>query len=92
MAANSVSDWFATPAPFDTEKHGVRAIFSGDNSVVERRRPDDDPRGCLCYTSQQLQLGKVWQTTVLNTTSSWRGGLVSSPFLLLDTFTVMQCV
>ena len=31
-----VSDWLRMPAPFNLKKHGPRAIFSGDNSVVER--------------------------------------------------------
>ena len=73
----NVSDWLVTPAPLNTEKHGGRAIFSGDNSVVERRRPDDYQWDCVCYTSHRLPLGQVWQITLLNTTSRWSGGLVS---------------
>ena len=70
----NVSDWLVTPAPLNT---GGRAIFSGDNSIVERRQPDDYPRGCVCYSSHRLPLGQVWQITLLNTTSGWPLGLVS---------------
>ena len=52
----------------------------GDNSIVERRRPDYYGRGCVCYNSHRLPLGQVWQITLLNTTSKWSavyGGLVS---------------
>ena len=74
----NVSDWLVTPAPLNTEKHGRRAIFSGDNSIVERRQPDVYSGGCVCYSSHRLPLGQVWQITLLNTTSGWlRGGLVS---------------
>lgn len=73
----TVSDWLAAPAPLNTVKCGERAIFSVDNSVVERWRPDDHPSACVCYTASSLLLGKVWQTTTLNTTTGWRGGLVS---------------
>ena len=74
----NVSDWLVTPAPLNTEKHGRRAIFSGHNSIVERRRPDDSPYDCVCYSSHRLPLGQVWQITLLNTTSKWGyGGLVS---------------
>ena len=77
----NVSDWLVTPAPLNTEKHGGRAIVSGDNSIVERRRPggyrrqtDDDFADCVCYSSHRLPLGQVWQITLLNTTSRWYGG------------------
>ena len=73
----NVSDWLVTPAPLNTERHGERAIFSGDNSIVERWRPDGDYSGCVCYSSHRLPLGQVWQITLLNTTSGWYGGLVS---------------
>ena len=74
----SVNDWIATPAPLNTDKHGENARFSGDNSVVERWPPDTHyGGGCVCYTSHPLPVGQVWQTTVLNTTSEWSGGLVS---------------
>ena len=73
----NVSDWLVTPAPLNTEKYGGRAIFSGDNSIVERREPDDYYDGCVCYSSHRLPLGQVWQITLLNTTRGWGGGLVS---------------
>ena len=73
----NVSDWLVTSAPLNTEKHGGRAIFYGDDSIVERRQTDDYPDGCVCYSSHRLPLGQVWQITLLNTTSRWYGGLVS---------------
>ena len=81
----AVSDWLRTPAPFNLKKHGERAIFSGDNSVVERREPEKYPYEGVCYTSQPLPPGQVWEITILNTTSSrWRGtGLVSGCVLYL---------
>ena len=78
------SDWLRTPAPFNVKKHGRSAIFSGDNSVVERREPDEYRSGCLCYTSHPLPPGQVWEITMLNTTS-WLSyhGLVSGCILYL---------
>ena len=73
----SVAEWVRIPAPLNTEKHGENARFSEDNSVVERQRPDYNSSGCVCYTSHPLPLGQVWQTTLLNTTSTWAYGLVS---------------
>ena len=79
-----VSDWLRTPDPFNLKKHGKRAIFSGDNSVVERREPEKYNDGCVCYTSQPLPPGQVWEITILNTTSGWIvGGLVSGCVLYL---------
>ena len=78
-----VSDWLRTPAPFNLKKHGKRAIFSGDNSVVERREPEKYGGGCVCYTSHPLPPGQVWEITILNTTSRWGGGLVSGCVLYL---------
>ena len=80
-----VSDWLRTPAPFNLKKHGPRAIFSGDNSVVERREPVKYGNDCVCYTSQPLPPGQVWEITILNTTSRWTyyGGLVSGCVLYL---------
>ena len=79
-----VSDWLRTPAPFNLKKHGPRAIFSSDNSVVERREPRKYG-GCVCYTSRPLPPGQVWEITILNTTSMWLGytGLVSGCVLYL---------
>ena len=79
-----VSDWLRTPAPFNLKKHGPRAIFSGDNSVVERREPEKNTIGCVCYTSHPLPPGQVWEITILNTIRSrWYDGLVSECVLYL---------
>ena len=72
-----ISDWLRTPAPFNLKKHGPRAIFSGDNSIVERREPENYHAGCVCYTSHPLPPGQVWEITILNTVSSGWRGLVS---------------
>ena len=66
----------ARPAPFNTQKHGARIIFSEDNSVAERMEPRRDCYGVV-YTARQLPLGRVWRTTVLFTGGGWSGGLVS---------------
>ena len=79
-----VSDWLRTPDPFNLKKHGKRAIFSGDNSVVERRQPEKYGDNSVCYTSHPLPPGQVWEITILNTTSRWiGGGLVSGCVLYL---------
>ena len=78
-----VSDWIRTPAPFNLKKHGPRAIFSGDYSVVERREPEKYGYDCVCYTSHALPPGQVWEITILNTISTWRWGLVSECVLYL---------
>ena len=78
-----VSDWIRTAAPFNLKKHGRCAIFSGDNSVVERREPEESGYNCVCYTSQPLHPGQVWEITILNTTSRWSYGLVSGYVLYL---------
>ena len=72
-----VSDWIRTPAPFNLKKHGKKAMFSGDNSVVERRQPENGG-GCVCYTSHPLPPGQMWEITILNTTSVRGYGLVST--------------
>ena len=79
-----VSDGLRTPAPFNLKKHGPKAIFSGDNSVVERWNPEDSYGNCVCYTSRPLPPGQVWEITILNTTSRWTyDGLVSGCVLYL---------
>ena len=78
-----VSDWLRAAAPFNLKKHGPRAIFSGDNSVVERRQPEKYSFNCVCYTSHPLPPGQVWEITILNTTSRWSTGLVSGCVLYL---------
>ena len=73
-----IRDWLATPAPFNAEKYGKRALFSVSNSVVKRLKAEDTYGGCVVYTREPLSFGQVWQTTVLNTTRIiWSGGLVS---------------
>ena len=79
----NVSDWLRTPAPFNIKKHGRRARFSGDNSVVERQKHDVYDDGCVCYTSHPLAPGPVWDMTILNTIRRWYGGLVSGCVLYL---------
>ena len=54
-----------------------KAVFSSDNSIVQRRDPENWSRDCVCYTVHPLPPGQVWQTTVLETTTGWGGGLVS---------------
>ena len=68
---------------FNNQCTGPRAIFSGDNSVVERREPEKYNYGCMCYTSHPLPPGQVWEITILNTTSGWSLGLVSGCVLYL---------
>ena len=84
MSTNTldISDWFRTTAPFNLKKHGPNAIFSGDNSVVERREPEKYPGHCVCYTSHPLPPGQVWEITILNATSGWHG-LVSGCVLYI---------
>ena len=79
----ATDDWLRASAPFNTKKHGRRAIFSGDNSVVERWQPEVYDEGCVCYTSRPLPPGQVWETTILSTTSRWMVGLVSGCVLCL---------
>ena len=88
MSTNTldVSDWIRTPAPFNLKKHGPRAIFSGDNSVVERREPENSYNECVCCTSHPLPPGQVWEVTILHTTNiewTYYAGLVSGCVLYL---------
>ena len=76
IVPTDLSDWVPGPFVLNTKKCGVRAKFSGDNSVVERVRPEEDYGGCVTYTANPLPLGQVWQTTILSTTREL-GGLVS---------------
>ena len=82
MAAD-VSDWIATPATLNDKKSGERAIFSTDNSIVQRRDPESNRGGCVSYTRGPLPPGQVWQVTVLETTRKWDYGLVSGCVLSL---------
>ena len=74
-----VSDFILQPATLNTTKHGKRAKFSGDNSIVERLQREQYFDGCVAYTGHRLPLGQVWQLTALATTWRWGGlgGLVS---------------
>ena len=75
--AADVSDWIAAPAPLNRNKCGKNAVFSSDDSVVQRGDPENDFCDCVCYTVHPLPPGQVWQTTVLETTTEWSTGLVS---------------
>ena len=81
--AADVSDWIAIPAPLNDKKSGGNAIFSTDNSIVQRRDPESYTGGCVSYTRGPLPPGQVWQVTVLETTRKWDGGLVSGCVLSL---------
>ena len=75
---SSVASWSTRPAPFSTRKHGTRVEFSVDNTVAERERVKGYGNGAIVYTSDPVPLGRVWQTTILGTTTTrWSGGLVS---------------
>ena len=80
-----VSDWIVTPALLNDKKSGERAIFSTDNSIVQRRDSENHRLDCVSYTWGPLPLGQVWQVTVLETTMEWNGyaGLVSGCVLSL---------
>ena len=90
--AADVSDWIVTPAPLNDKKSGWNAIFSTDNSIVQRRYPENDLGGCVSYTRDPLPPGQVWQVTVLETTSRWSGGLVSGCVLSLLYHHMIWCV
>ena len=88
----AVSDWFRTPAPFNLKKHGPRAIFSSDNSVVERREPDEYGDGCVSYTSHPLPPGQVWEITILNTSIRRGYGLVSGCGTISPISPIHECI
>ena len=92
--AADVSDWIPTPAPLNDEKSGVNAIFSTDNSIVQRRNPEIYRRDCVSYTRGPLPPGQVWQVTVLETTRKWSSyyGLVSGCVLNLLYHHMIWCV
>ena len=78
MVAADVSDWIPTPAPLNYNKSGKRALFSDNNSILQRQDAESQSCGSLSYTAHPLRLWQVWQTTVLETTAGWIvGGLVS---------------
>ena len=74
--AADVSDWIPTPAPLNYNKSGVNAVFTSDNSILQRR--DSEAGGCVSYTAHPLPLGQVWQTTVLETNTGLVSGCVPS--------------
>ena len=79
--AADVSDWIPTPAPLNYNKSGVNAVFTSDNSILQRRDPERNPGGCVSYTAHPLPLGQVWQNTVLEATTTGLGfGLVSDVY------------
>ena len=90
--AADVSDWIVTPAPLKDEKSGVRAIFSTDNSIIQRRNPEKEWKYCVSYTRGPLPPGQVWQVTVLETTRKWSVGLVSGCVLSLLYHHMIWCV
>ena len=73
---SSVASWSTRPAPFNTRKHGMRVKFSVDNTVAERVWPEGY-YSAVVYTADTLPLGRVWQTTILGTSTGWTIGLVS---------------
>ena len=90
--AADVSDWIVTPAPFNDKKSGEYAIFSTDNSIVQRQDPKNEYLGFVSYTRGPLPPGQVWQVTVLETTRKWNGGLVSGCVLSLLYHHMIWCV
>ena len=92
--AADVSDWIVTPAPLNDKKSGERAIFSTDNSIVQRRDPESYGNYCVSYTRGPLPPGQVWQVTVLETsTRKWGSGLVSGCVLnLLYHYVMIWCI
>ena len=92
--ATDVSDWIVTPAPLNDKKSGVNAIFSTDNSIVQRRDPESSPVFCVSYTRGPIPPGQVWQVTVLetSTTGKWALGLVSGFVLSLLYCHMIWCV
>ena len=75
---SSVVSWSTRSAPFSTRKHGTRVKFSVDNTVAERVGGLSD---AVVFTSDPLPLGRVWQTTILNSTTGWGDRLVSGRVL-----------
>ena len=94
--AADVSDWIVTPAPLNDKKSGENAIFSTDNSIVQRRDPENNRFNCVSYTRDPLPPGQVWQVTVLETTGKWSTygyvGLVSGCVLSLLYHHMIWCV
>ena len=72
-----VASWSTRPDPFSTRKYGRNVKFSVDNTVAERVQPEKYYKDAVVYTADTLPLGRVWQTTILGTTTQWEGGPVS---------------
>ena len=87
-----VSDWIVTPAPLNDKKSGKYAIYSTDNSIVQRRDHEREIWGCVSYTRGPLPPGQVWQVTVLETIRKWGLGLVSGCVLSLLYHHMIWCV
>ena len=80
---SSVNDWIARPMPFSTETHGERALFSGHNSVVERRDPENNDDGCIAYTARPLPLGRVWNLILtVDGETTWKGLVSGSCYVV----------
>ena len=92
VVAADVSDWIPTPAPLNYNKSGVNAVFTSDNSILQRRNPERERLGCVGYTAHPLPLGQVWQTTVLETSTRWINGLVSGCVPSLLYHYIIWCV
>ena len=90
--AADVSDWNPAPAPLNYNKSGVNAVFTSDNSILQRRDPERNPGSCVSYTAHPLPLGQVWQTTVLETTTEWNLGMVSGCVPSLLYHYIIWCV
>ena len=73
---SSVARWSTRPAPFSSRKHSTNVKFSVDNTVAERVGEWDTD--AVVYTADPVPFGRVWQTTILGTsTTGWGFGLVS---------------
>ena len=91
--AADVSNWIVTRAPLNDKKSGERAIFSTDNSIVQRRDPESYARDCVSYTRDPLPPGQVWQVTLLETSiMNYYAGLVSGCVLSLLYHHMIWCV
>ena len=85
MAAPKLSDWIVTPAPFNRNKCGRRAVLSKDCCIVRREEAERETNCCVCYTLDPLPLEQVWQITIRDVTNkNWGVGLVS-----VDVFTYL---
>ena len=72
----SLAGWIPRPAPFDGRNYGTKVKLSEERSVAERDSLIEWRYGVV-YTAQPVPVGDVWRITVLKTTVTWSGGLVS---------------